>query len=393
VSNADEIGQVQVWPLERLRLHEQAGVVPAMSEEEYRPFREDVRRRDVLVPIDVTREGVLLDGRQRFRAAGECGIGQVPVRVVAPADEVDYMLRAAVLRRQLSPSQRAALAVELGEYTQLREQARERRLANLQHGVEVASVPPGGEVAGLPPRGKTREVAATWAGVSPRTLQDVATVQEHDPVLFERVKAGEVKAAQAARRVRRRLRDAALPASPPLPQGPFEIVYADPPWQLGNPGGEFAPENHYPTMPIVEICELAVPAADCAVLFLWAVNSLLPQALQVLNAWGFTYKAHAVWVKPSIGPGVWFRPRAELLLLGVRGGWPPPDPEERCDSVIEAARGRHSEKPGQAYALIERMYPAASKLELFARGPARPGWAAWGNEAEPTPGAGAGEGE
>jgi N6-adenosine-specific RNA methylase IME4 len=247
-------------------------------------------------------------------------------------------------------------------------------------------------VASLPPRGKTREIVASWAGVSPRTLQDVATVQEHDPVLFERVKAGEVKAAQAARRVRRQLRDAAMPASPPLPEGPFELIYADPPWQLGNPDGEFAPENHYPTMPTSEICELAVPAAECAVLFLWAVNSLLPHALQVMNAWGFSYKAHAVWVKPSIGPGVWFRPRAELLLLGVRGGWPPPEPEERCDSVIEAPRGRHSAKPEQAYALIERMYPAASKLELFARGSGRTGWAAWGNEAEPAA-TGAEEGE
>ena len=62
-------------------------------------------------------------------------------------------------------------------------------------------------------------------------------------------------------------------------------------------------------------------------------DSLLPDALRVMAAWGFTYKAVAVWVKPSIGPGVWFRPRSELLLLGVRGGWPPPDPEERCEPL------------------------------------------------------------
>jgi hypothetical protein len=35
-----------------------------------------------------------------------------------------------------------------------------------------------------------------------------------------------------------------------MPEGPFELIYADPPWQLGNPDGEHAPENHYPTMPI-----------------------------------------------------------------------------------------------------------------------------------------------
>jgi N6-adenosine-specific RNA methylase IME4 len=28
------------------------------------------------------------------------------------------------------------------------------------------------------------------------------------------------------------------------------------------------------------------------------------------------------------------------------------------------------------------MYPQASKLELFARGKPRPGWATWGNEVE-----------
>jgi excisionase family DNA binding protein len=52
---------------------------------------------------------------------------------------------------------------------------------------------------------------------------------------------------------------------------------------------------------------------------------------------------------------------------------------DRIDSVIEAPRGRHSEKPECVYELIERMYRLASKLELFARR-RRPGWTAWGNE-------------
>lgn len=59
------------------------------------------------------------------------------------------------------------------------------------------------------------------------------------------------------------------------------------------------------------------------------------------------------------------------------------EPEDRPDSVIEADRGRHSEKPECVYELLERMYPQASKLELFARGTPHPGWIAWGNEAKP----------
>jgi N6-adenosine-specific RNA methylase IME4 len=104
-----------------------------------------------------------------------------------------------------------------------------------------------------------------------------------------------------------------------------------------------------------------------------------PDAFQVIDSWGFTFRTHCVWIKPSIGPGQWVRNRHELLLIANRGSFAPPEPEDRIDSVIEAPRGRHSEKPECLYELIERMYPHASKLELFARR-RRPGWAAWGNE-------------
>jgi N6-adenosine-specific RNA methylase IME4 len=173
-----------------------------------------------------------------------------------------------------------------------------------------------------------------------------------------------------------------LAGPPPLPQGPFDLLYADPPWQLGHPDSPHAPENHYPTLPLEEIKALKVPAAEDALLFLWAVTALLPEALEVIAAWGFSYKSCLVWVKDWIGPGTWLRNRHELLLVGRRGDHRPPDPEDRVDSVLEAPRGRHSEKPAEVYELLERMYPRASKLELFARGAPRAGWAAWGNEVD-----------
>jgi N6-adenosine-specific RNA methylase IME4 len=218
------------------------------------------------------------------------------------------------------------------------------------------------------------------AGVSPRLIQDVHTVREADPDLFARVKAGEVPANRAAKQVRRARSHASLPPPPPLPEGPFEIVLADPPWQLGTPGSDRAPENHYPTMALEEIAALPVPAANDALLFLWAVTSLLPQALEVMAAWGFEYRTALVWVKDKLGLGHWTRNRHELLLLGRRGDYPVPDEPDRPDSVIEAPRRRHSQKPDEVYALIERMYPQASRVELFARH-ARPGWVRWGNEA------------
>ena len=101
-----------------------------------------------------------------------------------------------------------------------------------------------------------------------------------------------------------------------------------------------------------------------------------------MEAWGFTYKAQLVWVKDRPGTGNWFRNQHETLLLGIRGRFPAPDPEDRVASVIPAKRGRHSQKPACVYERIERMYPPASKVELFARGKQRPSWVFWGNEVD-----------
>lgn len=355
---------------DELRLHAQADVVPTMGKLEFEAFRADIEQRGLLVPLEITAAGVVLDGRERLNAARELGLTRVPVRVVAPHDQLDYMLRAAIQRRQLSASQRAALTIELHQYQQLAAEGRERQRANLRQHAEVAT---------LPPRGKTREVASAWAGVSSRTLQDAASVHAHDPVLFERVKRGQIAASPAARRVRRAQRDRRLGRAPAIPVGPFAVICADPAWPSGSPDSAKAPENHYPTMEIEAIKRLRPDAADDAVLFLWAVNGLLDVAIEVMEAWGFTYRTNLVWVKPSIGLGHLARNQHELLLWGTRGNARVPEPEDRPPSVIHAERGRHSEKPEIFYELIERAYPELSKLEMFARR-TRPGWAAWGNE-------------
>jgi N6-adenosine-specific RNA methylase IME4 len=284
------------------------------------------------------------------------------------------MLRLALRRKHLNAGQRGILAARLLAVEHRLAQGRRRQRANLKQHAEVATLPPRDE--------RIREELARTAAIGERSAQDVLTVTQHAPELEEAVLLGEVSVASAARRVRRERVRASVGDAPPLPDGPFELIYADPPWQLGNQDAEYAPENYYPTLPLAEIKALPVPAAERAVLFLWAVTSHLPQALEVLAAWSFEYRSHLVWVKDWIGLGVWVRHRHELLLIGRRGGHPPPDNTVRVDSVLEAKRGRHSEKPQSVYALLERMYPHASKLELFARGKPREGWAAWGNEVE-----------
>lgn len=164
---------------------------------------------------------------------------------------------------------------------------------------------------------------------------------------------------------------------PPLPPGKYRVIYADPPWQFDNSGFEQSAASHYPTMSTDNICDMNIPADDNAVLFLWAVNSMLEDALQVVRKWDFIYKTNFVWVKTK-GPtiGFYVQSRHELLLIATRGE--NMLPEVKPISVLSGEVTKHSKKPEHIYELIESMYDGPY-LELFAREKIN-GWECWGNE-------------
>ena len=163
----------------------------------------------------------------------------------------------------------------------------------------------------------------------------------------------------------------------------YGVILADCPWRFEpysrDTGMDRAADNHYETMDLDDIKGMAVPAADDCVLFLWATAPMLPEALEVMTAWGFEYKSHFVWLKDKAGTGYWTRNKHELLLIGTRGCVPAPAPGEQYASVIEAAKGKHSAKPACFAEMIEEMFPNVPAVELFARGQ-RLGWEVWGAE-------------
>lgn len=171
-----------------------------------------------------------------------------------------------------------------------------------------------------------------------------------------------------------------LPAPPVLELGVYDLIYCDPPWRydFSNTSNREI-ENHYPTMPIDELMEMEVPAADHCVLYMWATAPKLMEAMQLINAWGFEYKTHAVWDKEKMGMGYWFRGQHELLMVATKGNVSPPMPDQRKASVIRERRGVHSKKPDIIYEWLESWFPCAIKVELFARN-TREGWDSWGNQ-------------
>jgi len=171
----------------------------------------------------------------------------------------------------------------------------------------------------------------------------------------------------------------------------YNIICADPPWLYDdrkgcNPKlGGFK----YPPMPLSEIMALPVSkicADDCA-LALWATMPKLPEALKVIDAWGFKYITCLFnWVKLNpkgagiySGLGHWVNGNAELCLFGKKGR--PKRMAKNVKQIQMWPRGRHSAKPPQIMGEIVRLFGDLPRIELFAR-KKTPGWDVWGNEVE-----------
>ena len=173
----------------------------------------------------------------------------------------------------------------------------------------------------------------------------------------------------------------------------FSTVMADPPWRFTNRTGKMAPEHkrlaRYPTMTLEDICALPVAdfMEDRAHCYLWVPNALLPEGLQVMSEWGFTYKSNIIWHKirkdggsDGRGVGFYFRNVTEVLLFGIRGkNARTLQPGRRQVNLFGTRKREHSRKPDEQYDIIESC-SWGPYLELFGRGK-RENWTVWGNQA------------
>lgn len=180
----------------------------------------------------------------------------------------------------------------------------------------------------------------------------------------------------------------------------YKTIYADPPWlEVG--GGQIVrgAQRHYSLMKTKDICDLRLKNLDGwpflhespsvrsvseenAHLYLWTTNNKLLDALEVVKAWGFEYKTMITWAKDRFGLGQYYRGQTEHCIFAGRGVLPYRTREDgkraQGRTLIQAARGEHSEKPeAMRYWITQVSHPPY--LELFARYKV-PGWDVWGNE-------------
>lgn len=181
-------------------------------------------------------------------------------------------------------------------------------------------------------------------------------------------------------------REERIKEAAPFPTGKFRVLYADPPWAFNNSGFPQSAEQHYPTLTSNDIANFkdskgnkpeSLVSEGETVLFLWVPEALIPEGMEVIDAWGFEYKAQLIWLKPkSPGIGWWVNSKHEVLCLAANGEGL--QPAKKYDSTFQAEVTDHSRKPSLVYEMIEAMY-TGPYIELFARN-IRPGWESWGNE-------------
>lgn len=370
-----------------------------LDDAKVRQLADSIAEVGLLNPVTISESKVLRAGWHRLEACKLLGYATIQVTVMTGSDlhgelaEIDENL----VRNELNP-------LEQGEHLVRRDEILTALGVRAESGTNLVNRT--GEIDSPVPK-TTADIAAE-VGLTERTAQQRKQVaraiaeeakdiirdtvvadsqtellklarldEEQQVAVAEKLASGEAKSvAQAVRTLDRA-------DAPPIPDGVFSVLYADPPWEYNNSGLGGSAASHYPTIATTDLCAMSVAEriADNAVLFLWVTNPLLVDGLAVLSAWGFDYKTNFVWVKDRdcYGRlGFYNYGRHELLLVGVRGSYLPAD-GSLVSSLIEAQKREHSRKPDDVYSIIEAMYPNGSKLELFAR-TQREGWVAWGNE-------------
>ena len=369
-------------------LHDLCKLFPPMPEDQFNSLIDSIRDHGLLTPI-MLHEGKILDGRHRYKACINLGI-EPSFEEYEGDDALGYVIALNLSRRHLDESQRAMIGARIANLTGAGRPSKEIAHISAITGSDAAKMMSVGRRnvvhAKKVLREGTQELAdAVDSGKIAVTVAAKISELDHDQ---QAQVIADPKPEQAIKKIARQGKEQEL-AERTIIQTMhsvdklYGVLYADPPWKyetFSENGMDRSADNHYPTMSMFDMLAIEIPAADDCVMFMWATVPMLPEALDLLDTWGFEYKSHICWIKDRQGTGYWTRNKHELLLIATKGNVPAPAMGTQPPSVIELPLGRHSEKPSFFADMISTLYPTTPKLEMFAR-VGRVGWDVIGNEA------------
>lgn len=376
-------------------IHEAAAIFPGMRSIEFEALKEDIKQNGQQVPISLYQNEVV-DGRHRLRACRELGIAPLFVSVEDIGGSIGaYVVSMNLHRRHLTDSQRGMIAAKLANLN----------VGDNQHTAQAVSQ---GE-------------AAKELSVSVDTLQRAKKVHQSGHTgLIEAVECGDIDVSNAltltkldtteldaltalpaetrAKEMRQKVRDVKkqqkeehvrmmLVGRHPLPPKPhydtsigkFQVLYADPFANVGNNRTAEQLQLHMKDMGDIPVQAVT---DDDAALFLVVPVSLLEYGLKIAKTWGFTYRSHAACVTNNDAGGAYFTETHKLLIIATCGGGIGPD--VRPSSVIQCGAGERDETPEALYHVMETMFPAQSKLQIFRHSWQSENWCVWENDDAPS---------
>ena len=383
-----------------MKNHPAADAFPMMDEKRFAELVENIRQQGQLEQITIC-EGMVLDGRNRYKACLELGIE--PKTRTFDGDPWAYAWSMNGERRDIVDEQRYLIwkhcsensAAFKAEKKRIADEANRKRseAAKVQESRGNQHTPKRDKAEVLqqsvvaPAKRPGQTAKANAAKVNSGAVSRGDKLAKTRPDLAAAVRMGEMRPAEAHREMKRvevvdRLESVGAMEAKAV-SGLYDVIVIDPPWPMKKIERDVAPNQvafEYPTMSEAEIGDVKIPSAkDCHV-WLWTTHKFLPMAFRLLDRWGMKYVCCFTWHKPG-GFQPYGLPQYNCeFALYARIGSPQFVDTKAFNVCFNAPRGAHSEKPEDFYAVVKRV-TAGRRLDMFNRR-AIDGFDGWGKEAK-----------
>jgi len=185
------------------KVHPVADLFPLITGDELDKLVKDIKTNGLIDPIVLTSDGLIADGRNRYRACEKAGVDLRFSTLDPTVSVTEYIISKNLRRRHLDVGERAMIAKEMLPH--LEQEAKARQVSTLKRGEEI---PVGLNSARRDNSSKIRgnsrsaEQAAKLVDVSADSIKKAKAIAEADPQLAKRVAAGTTSLNKAYQQVR-----------------------------------------------------------------------------------------------------------------------------------------------------------------------------------------------
>jgi N6-adenosine-specific RNA methylase IME4 len=356
-------------------------LIPALTNEEFKQLESNCINEGIREKI-ITWNGFIIDGHNRYEIATRWNLEyQTKSKKFDSEDDVKiWMITNQLGRRNLEIFVRYELEQELKKT--LLKQGKLKQIQTLKKGVETPDL----SLNDKTETHNTQKIIAKKLDKSTGwvAMADVVSAKAPEKIK-EKLRSGEMAVTTAYKEIKKEEKKAERDKKIKevkqkieeenlvTPNKKYHVIGIDPPWAYEEKGGfssdDYNSESNrgavdYPTMTVEQIKKIELPSADDCVLFLWTTHAFLRDSFDLLDEWGFKYKATLVWDKVKMGLGRTVRMQVEFCLIAIKGNPIINGSSER--DIITEPRREHSRKPEAFYEMAERMC-VGNKLDYFSR--------------------------